>query len=99
MSIISKDIGIDLGTSNIRLHVKGKGIVVEEPSVVAINKITGEILAVGNQAKEMIGRTPNNIVALKPLKDGVIADFEATRMLIQSLISRVVQKVCSQNLE
>ncbi len=92
MSIISKDIGIDLGTSNIRLHVKGKGIVVEEPSVVAINKITGEILAVGNQAKEMIGRTPNNIVALKPLKDGVIADFEATRMLIQSLISRVVQK-------
>ncbi len=92
MGIISKDIGVDLGTSNIRIHVKGRGVIVEEPSVVAINKITGEILAVGNQAKEMLGRTPDNIVALKPLKDGVIADFEATRMLMQSLISRVVQK-------
>lgn len=92
MGIISKDIGIDLGTSNIRIHVKGKGMVLSEPSVVAINKITGEILAVGNQAKEMVGRTPDNIVAVKPLKDGVIADFDGTRMLIQSLISRVVPK-------
>lgn len=92
MGIISKDIGIDLGTSNIRIHVKGKGMVLSEPSVVAINKITGEILAVGNQAKEMVGRTPDNIVAVKPLKDGVIADFNGTRMLIQSLISRVVPK-------
>ena len=56
MGIISKDIGVDLGTSNIRLHVKGKGVILEEPSVVAINKITGEVLAVGNQAKEMLGR-------------------------------------------
>lgn len=92
MGIISKDIGIDLGTSNIRIHVKGKGMVLSEPSVVAINRITGEILAVGNQAKEMVGRTPDNIVAVKPLKDGVIADFDGTRMLIQSLISRVVPK-------
>ena len=92
MGIISKDIGVDLGTSNVRIHVKGKGVVLEEPSVVAINKITDEILAVGDQAKEMLGRTPDNIVALKPLKDGVIADFEATRMLMQSLISRVIQK-------
>ena len=92
MGIISKDIGIDLGTSNIRIHIKGRGIVLTEPSVVAINQITGEVLAVGNQAKEMIGRTPDNIVALKPLKDGVIADFESTRALIQNLISRVVQK-------
>lgn len=92
MGVISKDIGIDLGTSNIRIHVKGKGIVLSEPTVVAINKITGEVLAVGNQAKEMLGRTPENIVALKPLKDGVIADFGATKMLIQTLISRVVQK-------
>lgn len=92
MGIISKDIGIDLGTSNIRIHIKGRGIVLIEPSVVAINQITGEVLAVGNQAKEMIGRTPDNIVALKPLKDGVIADFESTRALIQNLISRVVQK-------
>lgn len=92
MGIISKDIGIDLGTSNIRIHLKGRGIVLTEPAVVAINQITGEILAVGNQAKEMIGRTPDSIVALKPLKDGVIADFESTRALMQNLISRVVQK-------
>lgn len=92
MGIISKDIGIDLGTSNIRIHIKGRGIVLTEPSVVAINKITGEVLAVGNQAKEMIGRTPDNIVALKPLKDGVIADFGSARALIQNLISRVVEK-------
>lgn len=92
MGIISKDIGIDLGTSNIRIHLKGKGVVLSEPAVVAINQITGEILAVGNQAKEMIGRTPDSIVAFKPLKDGVIADFESTRALMQNLISRVVQK-------
>lgn len=92
MGIISKDIGIDLGTSNIRIHLKGRGIVLTEPAVVAINQVTGEILAVGNQAKEMIGRTPDTIVALKPLKDGVIADFESTRALMQNLISRVVQK-------
>ena len=92
MGIISKDIGLDLGTSNIKIHVKGRGIVLSEPSVVAINKITGEILAVGNQAKEMVGRTPENIIAVKPLKDGVIADFDATKMLIQSLISRVIPK-------
>lgn len=92
MGFISKDIGIDLGTSNIRIHVRGKGIVLCEPTVVAINKITGEVLAVGNQAKEMLGRTPENIIALKPLKDGVIADFGATKMLIQTLISRVIPK-------
>lgn len=92
MGIISKDIGIDLGTSNIRIHLKGRGIVLSEPAVVAINQVTGEILAVGSQAKEMIGRTPDSIVALKPLKDGVIADFESTRALMQNLISRVVQK-------
>lgn len=92
MGIMSKDIGVDLGTSNIRIHVKGKGVVLEEPSVVAINKITSEILAVGKQAKEMLGRTPDNIVAVKPLKDGVIADFSATKMLMQTLISRVIPK-------
>ncbi len=92
MGIISKDIGIDLGTSNIRIHMKGKGVVLSEPTVVAINKITGEVLAVGNQAKEMLGRTPENIVALRPLKSGVIADFGATKRLIQALISRVIQK-------
>ena len=89
---MATEIGIDLGTSNIRIHLKGRGIVLTEPAVVAINQVTGEILAVGNQAKEMIGRTPDTIVALKPLKDGVIADFESTRALMQNLISRVVQK-------
>ncbi|MEG2348550.1 MAG: rod shape-determining protein [Clostridia bacterium] len=92
MGIMSKDIGVDLGTSNIRIHVKGRGIVLCEPSVVAINKKTGEILAVGKQAKEMCGRTPENIIAVKPLRDGVIADFGATRMLISSLISKVIPK-------
>jgi rod shape-determining protein MreB len=92
MGIMSRDIGVDLGTSNIRIHVKGRGIVLDEPSVVAINKITGEVLAVGKQAKEMLGRTPDNIVAIKPLKDGVIADFGSTRMLLQTLISRVIPK-------
>ncbi len=92
MGIISRDIGVDLGTSYIRIYVKGRGIVLSEPSVVAINKITNEVLAVGNQAKEMLGRTPENIIALKPLKDGVIADFNATRLLIQTLISKVIPK-------
>lgn len=92
MGLISKDVGVDLGTSNIRISIRSKGVVIEEPSVVAINTITGEVLAIGNEAKEMLGRTPNNIIAVKPLKDGVIADFEATRMLMQTLISRVIQK-------
>ena len=92
MGMMSKDIGIDLGTSNIRIYVKGKGIVLQEPSVVAINKITGEVLAVGTQAKEMLGRTPDNIVAVKPLRDGVIADLAATKMLVQTLVSKVIPK-------
>lgn len=92
MGMMSKDIGIDLGTSNIRIYVKGKGVVLSEPSVVAINKITGEVLAVGAQAKEMLGRTPDNIVAVKPLKDGVIADFSATKMLVQTLVNKAVPK-------
>lgn len=92
MKSISKEIGIDLGTSYTRISVRGRGTVLSEPTVVAINKITGEILAVGNQAKEMLGRTPDSIIAVKPLKDGIIADFEATRMLIQNLVYRVVPK-------
>lgn len=92
MKSISKEIGIDLGTSCTRISIRGRGTVLSEPTVVAINKITGEILAVGNQAKEMLGRTPDSIVAVRPLKDGIIADFEATRMLIQNLVYRVVPK-------
>lgn len=92
MGMMSKDIGIDLGTSNIRIYLKGKGVVLSEPSVVAINKITKEVLAVGTQAKEMLGRTPDNIIAVKPLKDGVIADFYATKILVQNLVSKVIPK-------
>lgn len=92
MKSMSREIGIDLGTSYTRISLRGRGLVLSEPTVVAINKITGEILAVGNQAKEMLGRTPDSIVAVRPLKDGIIADFEATRMLIQNLVYRVVPK-------
>ena len=92
MKAVSKEIGIDLGTSYTRIVLRGRGLVLSEPTVVAINKVTGEILAVGNQAKEMLGRTPDSIVDVKPLKDGIIADFEATRMLIQNLIYRVIPR-------
>ena len=79
-SFKGKDIGIDLGTANILVMLKGKGVILNEPSVVAIDKQTDEILATGHEAKEMLGRTPDTIKAVKPLKDGVIADFTATRI-------------------
>jgi rod shape-determining protein MreB len=86
MSFFTRDIGIDLGTANTLVHVKGKGIVINEPSVVAINKNTNDVLAVGNAAKEMIGRTPGNIVAIRPMKDGVIADFNVTASMLRYFI-------------
>lgn len=86
MGIFSKDIGIDLGTANTLVYVRSKGIVVREPSVVAIDKYEGKVLAVGNAANEMIGRTPENIVAVRPMKDGVIADFDITQAMIRSFI-------------
>ncbi len=89
-SMISKDIGIDLGTANTLVCVKGKGIVVNEPSVVALNQTSGEVLAVGNNAKEMIGRTPGSIVAVRPMKDGVIADFEVTQAMIRQFIKKAI---------
>ena len=92
MGIMSRDIGVDLGTSNVRIFIKGRGIVLNEPSVVAINKITGEVLAVGHSAKEMLGRTPDSIIAVRPLKDGVIADFDSTRMMLETFISKVIPK-------
>jgi rod shape-determining protein MreB len=85
----SRDIGIDLGTANTLVYVRGRGIVLVEPSVVAIQKDTGKVLAVGTEAKRMIGRTPGNIVAIRPLKDGVIADFQVTETMIRKLIERV----------
>lgn len=92
MSILAKDIGIDLGTSMTRIYIKGRGIVLREPSVVAINAVTDEVLAVGDNAKEMMGRTPENIEALRPLKGGVIANFYATRKMLEQFISKVVEK-------
>src|SRR5260370_32935067 len=81
-SLFSSDLAIDLGTANPLVFAKGKGIVVNEPSIVALNKNTGEVMAVRKDAKEMVGRTPGNIVAIRPMKHGVIADFKVTgRML------------------
>ncbi len=85
----SKDIGIDLGTANILVTLKGKGIILKEPSVVAIDRKTGNIMATGNEAKEMLGRTPEQIKAVRPLKDGVIADFTATQLMLKNLIEKV----------
>ncbi len=92
MSLFARDIGIDLGTANTLVHVKGKGIVVREPSVVAMNSKSGEILAVGDDAKSMIGRTPGNIVAIRPMKDGVIADFDVTQTMLKYFIRRAISK-------
>jgi len=87
----SKDLGIDLGTANSLVYVKGRGVVLREPSVVAIQKDTGQILAVGEEAKQMIGRTPGNIVAVRPLKDGVIADFDTTQVMIRYFINKALK--------
>ena len=87
-SLFSSDLAIDLGTANTLVFAKGKGIVVNEPSIVAINKNTGEVEAVGKEAKEMLGRTPGNIVAIKPMKDGVIADFKVTEKMLNYFIQK-----------
>jgi rod shape-determining protein MreB and related proteins len=87
--MFSKDIGIDLGTANVLIHVKGKGIVLNEPSVVAMDKKTGKVLAVGEEARRMVGRTPGNIVAIRPLKDGVIADFDVTEAMLKHFITKL----------
>jgi rod shape-determining protein MreB len=89
---MSRDMGIDLGTANTLVYLKGKGIVLREPSVVAINKNTNKVLAVGNEAKEMIGRTPGNIVAIRPMKDGAIADFDITEKMLRHFINKVSSK-------
>lgn len=87
--LFSNDLGIDLGTANTLVYVKGRGIVLREPSVVAINNQTKEILAVGSEAKQMLGRAPGNIVAIRPMKDGVIAHFEVTEKMISHFIQKV----------
>lgn len=92
-SRFSQDIGIDLGTANTLIYVKGKGIIIREPSVVAINKKTKEILAVGEEAKRMVGKTPAHIVAIRPLVDGVISDFEITEQMLRYFFDRVNQEM------
>lgn len=87
-SLFSSDLAIDLGTANTLVYAKGKGIVVNEPSIVAINKTNGEVEAVGKEAKEMVGRTPGNIVAIRPMKDGVIADFKVTERMLNYFIQK-----------
>ncbi len=87
--MFSKDIGIDLGTANVLIHVKGKGIVLNEPSVVAIDKKTNKVLAVGEEARQMVGRTPGNITAIRPLRDGVIADFDVTEAMLRHFINKL----------
>ena len=84
-SFLGRDMAIDLGTANTLVYVRGKGIVLNEPSVVAVNQDTGAVLAVGAEAKKMIGRTPGSIVAIRPLKDGVIADFDTTAEMIKAV--------------
>ncbi len=87
-----QDIGIDLGTATVIAYVKGKGIVLREPSVVAIDNITGDVLAVGQEARRMLGRTPGNIVAIRPLKDGVISDYTVTEKMLKHFINKVCGK-------
>jgi rod shape-determining protein MreB len=91
-SVFSRDMGIDLGTANTLVYVKGKGIIVREPSVVAIQSETKEVLAVGDEAKKMIGRTPGNIIAIRPMKDGVIADFDITQVMLRHFIKKAYPK-------
>ncbi|MDQ1714020.1 MAG: rod shape-determining protein MreB, partial [Frankiaceae bacterium] len=89
LSFLGRDMAVDLGTANTLVYVRGRGIVLNEPSVVAINTNNKGILAVGTEAKRMIGRTPGNIVAIRPLKDGVIADFETTERMLRYFIQKV----------
>ncbi len=87
--LFANDVGIDLGTANTLVYVRGKGIVVNEPSIVAVDRASQEVLAIGNEAKEMLGRTPDHVVTIRPLKDGVIADFEKTEEMLRAFIRKV----------
>lgn len=90
--MLAKDVGIDLGTANILIYVKGEGIVLNEPSIVVVDTNENKVIAMGNEAKKMIGKTPENIKVIKPLKDGVIADFEITELMLNNYIKRVKAK-------
>ena len=88
-SLFSNDVGIDLGTANTLVHVQGRGIVIDEPSVVAVERRTGRVQAFGTEAKRMLGRTPGEILAIRPMKDGVIADFDLVREMIKHFIDEL----------
>jgi len=90
--LFSQDLGIDLGTANTLVYVKGKGVIINEPSVVAINKKTKQVLAIGEGARKMVGRTPAHIVAIHPLTDGVVSDFEVTEQMLKYFINSVHEK-------
>ena len=87
--MFGQDIGIDLGTATVIAYVKGKGIVLREPSVVAVNNLTGDVVAIGHEARRMLGRTPGNIVATRPLRDGVISDYTVTEKMLKYFINKV----------
>lgn len=89
---MSMDIGVDLGTANVLIYIKGKGIVLNEPSVVAIDRDSNSILAIGEEARRMLGRTPGNIIAIRPLREGVIADYDTTESMLRHFIQKVAQK-------
>ena len=89
MCSIAKDIGIDLGTASVLVYVKGKGVVLNEPSVVAIDKNTGKLLKVGADAQAMLGRTPGNIIAVRPLREGVISDYEMTEKMLDQFLKKI----------
>jgi rod shape-determining protein MreB len=92
-NIFSRDLGIDLGTANTLVHIRGKGVAIREPSVVAIRSDAKQVLAVGEEAKRMIGRTPGNIVAIRPMKDGVIADFDVTQEMLKYFIRKAIKRI------
>ena len=89
LSLLSNDVGIDLGTANTLVYLRGKGIVVTEPSVVAVNQKTGQVVAVGTVAKDMLGRTPGHLIAVRPLVEGVVSDFEATEEMLAYLSGKM----------
>ena len=91
--MLAKDMGIDLGTANVLIYLKGRGIVLNEPSIVVIETETKRVIAVGKEANEMLGRTPGKVKAIKPMKDGVIADFELTEIMLNEFIKKIKAKI------
>jgi len=92
LGVFSNNIGVDLGTANTVIYLEGKGVVLSEPSIVAVDVRTGKVIAVGKEAKEMLGKTPGNIQTIRPLRDGVITDFEATKIMLSYMINKVIGK-------